>query len=87
MPATLVDAEEDLEQCVHLDSASLWADRARAVLLALRRQIAAAQRRQAALEQPPKCPRHRTPLRLCAGPFGEFWGCPRFPHCHVKRDL
>jgi hypothetical protein len=36
---------------------------------------------------PPACPEHHLMMLLREGPYGKFWGCPRFPTCRMKRKI
>lgn len=35
----------------------------------------------------PICPRHEIEMVKKKGPYGEFWGCPRYPACRITEKL
>jgi hypothetical protein len=35
----------------------------------------------------PICPKHSLPMVKRKGPFGQFWGCPRYPACKIKHSV
>ena len=38
-------------------------------------------------ELKPLCPLCQTPMERRSGPYGEFWGCSRYPKCKGTRSL
>lgn len=35
----------------------------------------------------PICPKHNLEMVLRKGPFGEFWGCPKYPRCRITHKM
>ncbi len=44
-------------------------------------------RKQTTSEGVPICPKHNLPMVERKGPFGRFWGCPKYPACKIKHGV
>lgn len=38
-------------------------------------------------ESVPICPEHDLPMIQRKGPYGQFWGCPRYPACKITHKM
>ena len=44
-------------------------------------------RKETTSEGIPICPKHSLPMVKRKGPYGQFWGCPRYPACKIKHRV
>jgi ssDNA-binding Zn-finger/Zn-ribbon topoisomerase 1 len=44
-------------------------------------------KKQANSEGTPICPKHDLAMIKRQGPYGQFWGCPKYPACKVTDKM